>query len=55
MEQTEISNYFDFPESKGFAYPKHFAKFFVYGTVINMNVNYNSIWIELTIKDENNN
>ena len=55
MEQTEISNYFDFSESKGFAFPKHFAKFFVYGTVINMNVNYNSIWIELTIKDENDN
>lgn len=55
VDQTEISNYFSLKESKGFAYPKHFAKFFVYGTVINMNVNYNSIWIELTIKDENNN
>ncbi|HFI0166825.1 TPA: hypothetical protein ACGOSE_000075 [Streptococcus suis] len=55
LDQAEISNYFNLSESKGFAYPKHFAKFFVYGTVINMNVNYNSIWIELTIKDEKNN
>ncbi|HEM4324106.1 TPA: hypothetical protein U2C24_002431 [Streptococcus suis] len=55
LDQTEISNHFSLKESKGFAYPKHFAKLFVYGTVINMNVNYNSIWIELTIKDENNN
>lgn len=55
LDQTEISNHFSLKESKGFAYPKHFAKFFVYGTVINMNVNYNSIWIELTIKDENDN
>ncbi|HEM6278691.1 TPA: hypothetical protein U2C99_001152 [Streptococcus suis] len=53
--RTEISDYFNLSESVGFAYPKHFAKLFVYGTVINMNVNYNSIWIELTIKDENNN
>ena len=53
--RTEISDYFNLSESEGFAYPKHFAKLFVYGTVINMNVNYNSIWIELTIKDENNN
>lgn len=55
LEQTEISKHFSLKESKGFAFPKHFAKFFVHGTVINMNVNYNSIWIELTIKDENNN
>ncbi|WP_161942669.1 hypothetical protein, partial [Streptococcus suis] len=52
---TEISNYFNLSKSNGFAFPKHFAKFFVYGTVINMNVNNNSIWIELKIKDENDN
>ncbi|MGV3251861.1 hypothetical protein ACED97_01700 [Streptococcus suis] len=55
IDQTEISNHFSLKKSKGFAYPKHFAKFFVYGTVINMNVNNNSIWIELKIKDENDN
>ncbi|HEM5155467.1 TPA: hypothetical protein U1276_002290, partial [Streptococcus suis] len=55
VDQTEISNHFNLKESKGFAFPKHFAKFFVHGTVINMNVNNNSIWIELTIKDENDN
>lgn len=54
-EQTEITNHFNLSESNGFAFPKHFAKFFVYGTVIHMNVNHNSIWIELSIKDENNN
>lgn len=55
LEQTEITNYFNLSESNGFAFPKHFAKFFVYGTVINKYDNYNSIWIELTIKDENDN
>ena len=55
LEQTEITNHFNLSESNGFAFPKHFANFFVYGTVINMNVNYNSIWIELTVKDENEN
>lgn len=55
MEQTEISNYFNLSESKGFAYPKHFAKFFISGTILNKSVNYNSIWVELTVKDENEN
>ncbi|MGE9834426.1 hypothetical protein [uncultured Streptococcus sp.] len=53
--QTEISNYFNLSKSNGFAFPKHFAKFFVYGTVLNRSVNYNSIWIEVTVKDENEN
>ena len=43
--QTEISNYFNLSKSNGFAFPKHFAKFFVYGTVLNRSVNYNSILI----------
>ncbi|HEL9630377.1 MULTISPECIES: hypothetical protein [Streptococcus] len=55
MEQTEISNHFNLAESKGFAFPKHFAKFFIYGTVINRYVNNSSIWVELTVKDESNN
>ncbi|HEL1790492.1 TPA: hypothetical protein TXV07_001830 [Streptococcus suis] len=55
MEQTEISNYFNLSESKGFAYPKHFAKFYISGTILNKSVNYNSIWVELTVKDENEN
>lgn len=55
MEQTEISNHFNLSESKGFAFPKHFAKFFIYGTVINRYVNNCSIWVELTVKDESNN
>ncbi|CYV30100.1 TPA: hypothetical protein ACT2IF_002299 [Streptococcus suis] len=55
IDQTEITNHFNLSESNGFAFPKHFAKFFVYGTVINRYINYNSIWIELTIKDENDN
>ncbi|HFI0633236.1 TPA: hypothetical protein ACGO4G_001840 [Streptococcus suis] len=55
MEQTEISNYFNLSESKGFAYPKHFAKFLIYGTILNKSVNYNSIWVELTVKDKNDN
>ncbi|HEM5031429.1 TPA: hypothetical protein VB881_001224 [Streptococcus suis] len=55
LEQTEISNHFSLKESKGFAYPKHFAKFFVFGTIINKSVNYNSIWVELTVKDESDN
>ncbi|HFI0639022.1 TPA: hypothetical protein ACGO1U_001164 [Streptococcus suis] len=55
MEQTEISNHFNLAESKGFAFPKHFAKFFIYGTVINRSVNNSSIWVELTVKDESNN
>lgn len=55
MEQTEISNYFNFSESKGFAFPKHFAKFLIYGTILNKSVSYNSIWVELSVKDESNN
>ncbi|HEM3537264.1 TPA: hypothetical protein U1B35_000939 [Streptococcus suis] len=55
IEQTEISKYFNLSKSNGFAYPKHFAKFFVYGTVLNRSVNYNSIWVEVTVKDENDN
>ncbi|HEM3726632.1 TPA: hypothetical protein U1D16_002073 [Streptococcus suis] len=55
IEQTEISKYFNLSKSNGFAYPKHFAKFFVYGTVINRYVNNSSIWVELTVKDESNN
>lgn len=55
IEQTEISNYFNLSESKGFAFPKHFAKFLIYGTILNKSANYNSIWVELTIKDENDN
>lgn len=55
IEQTEISEYFNLTKSKGFAFPKHFAKFFVYGTVLNKSVKYNSIWIEVTVKDENDN
>ncbi|CYU57500.1 hypothetical protein HO663_07450 [Streptococcus suis] len=54
LDQTEISKHFNLKESKGFAFPKHFAKFFVHGTIINKYVNNNSIWIELTVKDENN-
>ncbi|HEL1810612.1 TPA: hypothetical protein TXY98_000296 [Streptococcus suis] len=53
--RTEISDYFNLSESEGFAYPKHFAKFFVYGTILNRSVNYNSIWVEVTVKDENDN
>ncbi|MEI4352792.1 hypothetical protein V9Z49_04935 [Streptococcus suis] len=53
--QTEISNYFNLSKSNGFAFPKHFAKFFVYGTILNRSVNYNSIWVEVTVKDENDN
>ena len=55
IDQTVISNYFNLSESKGFAYPKHFAKFLIYGTILNKSVNYNSIWVELTVKDENDN
>ncbi|MGV3011312.1 hypothetical protein [Streptococcus thoraltensis] len=55
LEQTEITNHFNLSESNGFAFPKHFAKFFVYGTVINRYVNNSSIWVELTVKDESNN
>ncbi|HEL2195315.1 TPA: hypothetical protein TZE08_001021 [Streptococcus suis] len=55
MDQTEISNYFNFSESKGFAFPKHFAKFLIYGTILNKSVSYNSIWVELSVKDESNN
>ncbi|HFI0578544.1 TPA: hypothetical protein ACGO05_000951 [Streptococcus suis] len=55
LEQTEISKHFSLKESKGFAFPKHFAKFFVHGTIINKYDNYNSTWIELSIKDENDN
>ncbi|WP_170241337.1 hypothetical protein [Streptococcus suis] len=51
IEQTEISNYFNLSESKGFAFPKHFAKFLIYGTILNKSANYNSIWVELTVKD----
>ncbi|NQJ21509.1 hypothetical protein HO566_03015 [Streptococcus suis] len=55
LEQTEITNHFNLSESNGFAFPKHFAKFFVYGTVIHKSSRINSIWIELIVKDKYNN
>ncbi|MFM0795388.1 hypothetical protein [Streptococcus suis] len=55
LEQTEITNHFNLSESNGFAFPKHFANFFVYGTVIHKSSRINSIWIELIVKDKYNN
>ena len=54
IEKSELENYFNFSGLRGIASQKPFAKFFVYGTVINKYVNFNSIWIEITVKDENN-
>ncbi|HFI0769177.1 TPA: hypothetical protein ACGO6Y_002372, partial [Streptococcus suis] len=54
-EQTEISNFFNLSDSNGFAYPKHFAKFFISGTIIHKSSRINSIWIELIVKDKYNN
>lgn len=50
-DQTEISNYFNLSESEGFAYRNHFAKMFVFGTVINKYLKPNSKWIEIIIRD----
>ncbi|HEL1604064.1 TPA: hypothetical protein TXL43_002140 [Streptococcus suis] len=54
-EQTEISNFFNLSDSNGFAYSKHFAKFFISGTIIHKSSRINSIWIELIVKDKYNN
>ncbi|NQJ30870.1 hypothetical protein HO564_09865 [Streptococcus suis] len=52
IDQTEISKFFNLSDSNGFAYPKHFAKFFISGTIIHKSSRINSIWIELIVKDE---
>ncbi|HEL1645132.1 TPA: hypothetical protein TXL48_001746 [Streptococcus suis] len=55
IDQTEISKFFNLSDSNGFAYPKHFAKFFISGTIIHKSSRINSIWIELIVKDESDN
>ncbi|HFU4223071.1 hypothetical protein V9Z57_10600 [Streptococcus suis] len=55
IDQTEISKFFNLSDSNGFAYPKHFAKFFISGTIIHKSSRINSIWIELIVQDESDN
>ncbi|HEM6220524.1 TPA: hypothetical protein U2C55_001113 [Streptococcus suis] len=50
-EQTELAVFFNKKPSFGFAYPNHFAKLFVFGTVINKYLKPNSNWIEIIIQD----
>ncbi|MBY4980850.1 hypothetical protein K6V42_01165 [Streptococcus suis] len=50
-EQTELAAFFNKQSVFGFAYPNHFAKLFVFGTVINKYLKPNSKWIEMIIRD----
>lgn len=50
-EQTELEVFFNKKPNFGFAYPNHFAKMFVFGTVINKHLKPNSNWIEIVIQD----
>ncbi|HEL1760340.1 TPA: hypothetical protein TXU88_002328 [Streptococcus suis] len=50
-EHTELAAFFNKKPSFGLAYPNHFAKMFVFGTVINKYLKPNSKWIEIVIQD----
>lgn len=50
-EQTELATFFNKKPSFGFAYPKPFAKLFVFGKVIDKHLKPNSNWIEIIIQD----
>lgn len=50
-EQTELAIFFNKKTNFGFAYPKHFAKMFVFGKVIDKHSKPNSNWLELIIED----
>ncbi len=54
-EQTELAAFFNKQSVFGFAYPKPFAKLFVFGKVIDKQVKPNSNWIEMIIKDNSEN
>ena len=50
-EQTELATFFNKQSVFGFAYPKPFAKLFVFGKVIDKHLKPNSNWIEMIIED----
>ncbi|MFH6637010.1 hypothetical protein QE557_10080 [Streptococcus suis] len=50
-EQTELAAFFNKQSVFGFAYPKPFAKLFVFGKVIDKHLKPNSNWIEIIIQD----
>ncbi|HFR3757070.1 TPA: hypothetical protein ACHVFG_001990, partial [Streptococcus suis] len=54
-EQTELAAFFNKQSVFGFAYPKPFAKLFVFGKVIDKQLKPNSNWIETIIKDNSEN
>lgn len=50
-EQTELATFFGKKEYFGFAYPKPFAKLFVFGKVIDKHLKPYSKWVEMIIQD----
>ena len=50
-EQTELAAFFNKQSVFGFAYPKPFAKLFVFGKVIDKHLKPYSKWVEMIIQD----
>lgn len=51
VEQTELAAFFNKQSVFGFAYPKPFAKLFVFGKVIDKHLKPYSKWVEMIIQD----
>lgn len=51
-EQTELATFFGKKEYFGFAYPKPFAKLFVFGKIFDKYLKPNSKWNEMVIQDK---